>query len=576
MKLKDYRRLGKISIKSRKKSTRHTVTGICFGLIMLIPIVYFTLGFYLGLTGKLDETATSSVFMISSRNAWDSGASIVDNSEYGGQMALMNFSTAEELFSDEKAEQRSAAEYYYITGQSQTGSNETLTVVIDGEPYYYKGGQNYYGGSDGGLKIVNTALSDAVFLDAEISDLAKQGRQPLLYGEGFSGGGKGQVLVSYKFLTAYGVADTESVIGKPLSLTVSSSKMIYGSCNIYIQENGETPDEEMNRQFVSFGFLKDFTVAGIISDDYYELASAKSEADIVVTSDSVYAPGYGEGEYSAFVPEINFTEQTDEQAASLYYNYPSGVAAMCEAAAADGRMALAYGALTPKLLNGFYNSYINYGTIKEANPLLIAPLNTRIDCGNYVEAQKFGQKIDAVYRVISPSMADSPVGAVNVYANSVYNNFFMLATVGKYMMFVLYTFGGIIFFATMLNLYNSVNYSVQARRNYMGVMRAIGAKQSMIPRLYFFEIILIFLRALPWVLIFSGGLSYLIKFAVDSIFRYAGDLFGSAITMEFSWYFVTLAAVVAAVFVIALLFSRIACKNVAGKPILEVLSDDKG
>lgn len=54
-----------------------------------------------------------------------------------------------------------------------------------------------------------------------------------------------------------------------------------------------------------------------------------------------------------------------------------------------------------------------------------------------------------------------------MYANSVYSNFFLLATIGSYLMLVLYTFGGIIFFATMLNLYNSVNYSVQARRNYM-------------------------------------------------------------------------------------------------------------
>lgn len=574
MKLKDYRRLGKISIKSRKKSTRHTVTGICFGLVMLIPIVYFTLGFYLGLTDKLDETATSSVFTISSRNAWDSAASIVDDSDYGGGIALMNFAAAEGLFRDEKVQQRSAAEYYYITGQQ--GSGELLSVTIGDQTYSYLEGQNYYVGSASGLKVVNTAVSDAVFLDAEISDLAKKGRQPLLYGEGFTDGGKGQVLVSNKFLESYGVTERESIVGKPFSLAVSMPKLTYNNCTVYILEKGESPDNNMGNQYISVNFMKEFTIAGVISDDYYELASANGEADIVVTSDSVYAPGYDGGEYSAFIPEASFSENGEQSGAALYFNYPSGVAALCDAAAADGRMALAYGAIMPMIVKGSYAYAINYFSLKEANPLLIPPISVKLDCGSYLQAQKFADKIDAVYRVISPLTADSPVGAVDEYANSVYSSFFMLATIGKYMMFVLYTFGGIIFFATMLNLYNSVNYSVQARRNYMGVMRAIGAKKSMIPRLYFFEIILIFGRALPWVLVFSGGLSYLIKFAVDSIFKQIGDLFGSVITMEFSWYFVTLAAVVAAVFVIALIFSQIACKNVAGKPILEVLSDDKG
>ena len=54
MKVKEYIRLGKISIKSRKKSTRNTVRGIAFGLIMLVPIVFFTLAFYLDLTDKIN------------------------------------------------------------------------------------------------------------------------------------------------------------------------------------------------------------------------------------------------------------------------------------------------------------------------------------------------------------------------------------------------------------------------------------------------------------------------------------------------------------------------------------------
>ena len=142
-------------------------------------------------------------------------------------------------------------------------------------------------------------------------------------------------------------------------------------------------------------------------------------------------------------------------------------------------------------------------------------------------------------------------------------------------MIVMYTFGGIIFFATLLNLYHSVNYSVQARRNYLGMMRAIGAKQSMIPKLYFVEILIIFLRSTVWVLLFGGGLSFGIKFGVDTLFKQNALIFGAAVKLNFGYFFLSLFIAVCVVFLVAYLFSRIACLSVTRKNILEVLSDEK-
>ena len=62
MKFSDYVRLGKISIKSRKKSTRNTVRGISFGLIILVPIVFFTLAFYLGLMTAMNAEKRYNAF----------------------------------------------------------------------------------------------------------------------------------------------------------------------------------------------------------------------------------------------------------------------------------------------------------------------------------------------------------------------------------------------------------------------------------------------------------------------------------------------------------------------------------
>lgn len=54
MRFGDYLRLGKISIKNRRKSTRNTVRGVSFALVMLVPIVFFTLSFYVGMTSEVN------------------------------------------------------------------------------------------------------------------------------------------------------------------------------------------------------------------------------------------------------------------------------------------------------------------------------------------------------------------------------------------------------------------------------------------------------------------------------------------------------------------------------------------
>ena len=140
----------------------------------------------------------------------------------------------------------------------------------------------------------------------------------------------------------------------------------------------------------------------------------------------------------------------------------------------------------------------------------------------------------------------------------------------------MYSFGGIILFATLLNLFNTINYSVQVRRNYIGMMRAVGARRKTIPKLYLVEILLIFARSLPWVLVFGGGVSLALKLIVDSSFNiYGADFLNVTLSLNFWYFFAAFALVAAALFLVAYAFSAIACRRVARGPILEVLSDEK-
>lgn len=61
MKNKDYFHLAKQSLKSRKKSTRTTVTGISFGLILILPVLYFTFAFFLDFNAKINTVPMVSM-----------------------------------------------------------------------------------------------------------------------------------------------------------------------------------------------------------------------------------------------------------------------------------------------------------------------------------------------------------------------------------------------------------------------------------------------------------------------------------------------------------------------------------
>ena len=150
-------------------------------------------------------------------------------------------------------------------------------------------------------------------------------------------------------------------------------------------------------------------------------------------------------------------------------------------------------------------------------------------------------------------------------------------TVFMYLSFALGIFGGVIFFATLLNLYNTINFSVQIRKNYLGLLRAVGMKDNDITKMYFFEIIQIFLRSYIWTIIFGGlicgGITFGFNFAMglDQVKQFM------PFTMSLNPVFILIAFIVLAVitFIIALVFAIISCLNVSRKPILEVLVDDK-
>ena len=571
MKVKEYIRLGKISIKSRKKSTRNTVSGIAFGLILLIPIIFFTFAFYIDLLSTVNETHSVSSYVIP--------FSANEETKSERYEFLFGQADARALASrtDEEVEQIIRADYYSMGSMY---SSVNLTLELGNQKLTSQDmqqGYNYYGGPSDEVHL-NTLLKvvkDKSVTDGVISDLQKSGTKLYVAGGDFTGA-KGEVIISETLAKKMNYYPAEAV-GKQLSANVSG---MINSGEIYNPEFYLDNDTNPNNRYTGSAngsevqgacVLDKFTIVGVVSENYYRINNlTRNDAHIWIDSVSVY----DETGVSPYAPILRTTEFEQEMNGetetknAIVVTYTKSMGEL-QAAAEEANM------FFPALPLLTYATAADVYVSQEILMYQELPLETMtFQCKSYNSATKFGSFINARYGISAGD--DSDTDYADRCATDTFSNLTMLNTIGGYLMIVMYTFGGIIFFATLLNLYNSVNYSVQVRKNYMGMMQAIGARKSVIPKLYFVEILLIFARALPWVLVFGGGISFGIKMLIDLIFGgETAAMLGGGISLNFGYFFLALGIVFALVLIIAVLFSLVSCRTITRKGIVEVLSDDK-
>lgn len=544
MKFSDYVRLGKISIKSRKKSTRNTVRGISFGLIILVPIVFFTLAFYVGLVSALNAEKRYSAFDFSvyeTDTAYDfnvSGSSALDESVIG---------EIEEEFG------AGVEEVFYSRLFSLRTTASEVTVDDNIKNFRYIGGDGSFP-YEIKISVAERAKNGGkIIAGGVMKDLSKKEEALFAAGGEFKGDGKGQVIISSLWAETFGY-NPEEVIGKRFSVRAQGEF----SDSVYL-DNDKNPDNAFSPKddFVSvpplsLDLLRDFEIVGVLSENYAALTGDKL---VILLSDTSLYNEDGEMPYFPEIRIVNVQENGSTYSVNVV-TYQDDFEILQENAAKDKMFFAAY-------------PVVSYGRYRLEEKI---PYEVKLQCASFASAKKIAGFLNAKYRALS---GEKDRDYTESFATAEFSRFYTLDKIGIYVMIVMYTFGGIIFFATLLNLYNSVNYSVQSRRNYLGMMRAIGAKRNIIPKLYFVEILLIFLRSTIWVLLFGGGISFGIKFGVDTLFKNNTGIFGTAIKLNFGYFFLSLFIAICVVFAVAYLFSLIACRAVTKKNILEVLSDDK-
>ncbi|MDR1092615.1 MAG: hypothetical protein LBL66_00530, partial [Clostridiales bacterium] len=275
MKTKELFRIAKISLAARKKSTRNTVRGIAFGLILLIPVLFIATGVFGDLNNKINKNPE---VLYAEFPAAAARAAVRDKEQGENPNDYqISYGTAKSIFDKIQTPEKIIYEqvtakfnYNVMTARSETGEAPVFDFTFndaDGSPssemsHLYVDEVKFKEFEDDGKNSLNAGLEPEYSKTsfevpfAAIMDLDASGRvdfTPAKYakkfggifvpgcGAGFTNGGKGQVVLSETFVKAIG-GTAAGVYGKNFTIRYENSN----TDRIFIN-----PDSVVNDNFVA-------------------------------------------------------------------------------------------------------------------------------------------------------------------------------------------------------------------------------------------------------------------------------------------------------------------------------------
>lgn len=549
---KDYRRLAKISLKSRKKTTKATVRGISFGLILLMPLLFIAMAFYIDLNQKVNQESSIRVFDVSITNEEANTTypeSVYDEAKLDGLDNVAN--TIEYM------------QYNLSCGQIDKENEENsvcfLFATIDGITIELNKPTREIPSEQSvdrafGMSVIDMDKTTSLFLQCDYD--AAGGENPLVSGSEFSSNSKGEIMLSSSFVETYNLGD--DIVGKTISL--SSLLVRHENITNSIYENNTDAFDLYDRLKVDL--LINYKIVGIFNSDIYN-----TNARMMQEGTSSWYTNYGtafwitsESINEAYLPKLiriaSDSEYYEYEYSFYYKNTPFNLAGT---AIENGYVFLPLGYIA--------DYYSNINTAHIVSKRLI-------EFDSYASANKAVSIIDSL--IVDSSTSNEEVIAASRYMTDTFENYRLFYNIFTYVCLVLAIFGGIIFFATLLNLYNTIHYAVQSRKHYIGMLRAIGMKSKEVLMLYFVEVLEIFKRSYLWTALFGGAICAGIYFA----FNYTmNSEYAKLITIKISlnpiYILASFVILVVINMIISIIFSLIATHRVSKAPILEVLDDNK-
>lgn len=581
MKSKDLVRLGKISVKARKKSSRNTVGGMSFGLILLVPMIFFSLAFFVDVTKQVNKSIQASTLTYEIKSPIDPSDDDRPTEEYsyGLTPAFKHY--------NELAKMKDIKNKYMYTNQKFSLSQFGYQRVEGVTPVYptIKIGNNtydwieYMNNSDHyvseNIRIVHADLTnnDAVFSDYEV-DVWKNNEEnktdkPILldgYDKGFtkSTSGKGEIVVSEVWLDQLNIS-AQSAYGKKLTIqypeiSIGQKIASWGEIRYYRYQNVTFEYHDVQPYL-----FYEYEIVGIIDKDYYknDWSVSQEKPLFIITDASMYLKDGNAYEPLGYDIEMDL-ESIDGQEVNVAKLTPYLSYAELLSINKDDKIAF--------LMPPFTNMYdLNYtyenGELKislqhfKSNLILqmkdYTATSAAIRQSKNILSVTYGDLEDMAYR--------------SMIASNAHFSYYMTYTIGMVLVLTFGIVGGTIFVINMLNLLNTIRYSVQSRKNYIGMMRAIGARNGLIPKMYMFELLILFGKVFLWVAIFASLFSVGIKYLLDWVLKIISIDFA----IKIIYYPIALGATFLSIMIIGYMFALFSSWSVSRKPILEVLRSEE-
>lgn len=460
MKHRDYFHLANQMVKSNKKQTRNTLIGLSFGSILLVIVLFMAVSFYAGMISYINGEPTFLSITLNYNNQIDGYFNTRYMDEIADDKNIKNCITYNV---------QTASYYRKAKNEGFDFNNEYDVhfpkISIDSTKYVYDRIPKYDLGS----------ISDFVFYDMDNSDdlVSKEEEKffsdyelgkPVLAGSLFTDE-IDEVMISSIALD-YLELNYEDVIGKKISYSLELQKS--RSSSVEMEDNwGLSASQYDGKECFIF---KEYKIVGVFNSYIY---------------DSPTRAGYpGNGSDALFWFKQESLYDTDkvkviqkENGGSFGIVYKEDPSILMDQAYNNKQIFLPYGFnfMKPNNFNEEYSQIIQYKDFKSTY-----------------------KNISLIEGYLRKSTEGESSGYVAYEFNGKLREYVKLYPYIEIIVAMLSIFAGVLLFATIINMFITMNYSIKKNTKFLSMCKAIGMTNTDVSKLYFTQMFIIMIKSLIW------------------------------------------------------------------------------
>lgn len=510
MKFKEYWSLAKLSLNSNKKTTRSTISGQVFGFLFLIPIVLIALGINTSIERELKKYPSYNYYQLAMA---DYRIDTEDDYLAGN---LSGSEHIEEFLAEPYTSSKIVYEDYYII------QGNTLAVKSDKQNSNY----DLEGKGESYDRTLHFVIWDSK-KNKSLFPSSVDTKKAFLYGGQFEGDGKGQVVFSEYYLNTLGLK-AEDVYGKYLTMYYDEYP------DDVIKYNGA---DEKERYIV----CKDFKVVGIVKSgvtkEYYDPHNSYGQhymGCMMYFCDTSVYDSQGKGVLK---------QEMNSEGKPIVPNF-------------DDRQSLldeSYMMLTNASYWG-WNDFTASATVIYCESNSMSKLNEGI------------VYINGITNELNPRAVDM------MKISSTYSTYWWIYQSSNLICLAFFAVSLVILICTVINFYCSTTHDIERRRHYLTLMRAVGAKDSVIPRLYMTEALVITLKTSIAIAVCGSVVGIIVKLVLDEIIQRTGIFI--AITIPWWLVFAVVACSIIFTIAISVTISWLCSYRLSKKRITDILNNE--